>query len=130
MDQRKLDFIQDELQAWAKEVEERLAKAMASKKIGITDDLLRSLSYQVFTASGNNQGEYRLSFLEYGRMVDMNVGRGRKIESIRGNRRIIKGVRDKKFYSKTSYGMLNRLIANLVSNYQEQTIETIKSNLT
>lgn len=129
MDQSKNDFIQYELQEWAKEVEAALQKSFSVKNIGVTDDLLRSLSYQVFNASGKNQGQYKLSFLEYGRMVDMNVGKGRKIETIKSNRRIIKGSRDKKFYSKTTYGKLGRLIGNLVNNYQEQAIQTIKENL-
>jgi len=129
MNQDKLNFIYDELTNIAKEIHERMQKAMLEKKIGITEELLKSLSYQVFKASGSSDGRYELSFLEYGRMLDMNVGRARKIESIKTNRRIIVGARDKKFYSKPAYGKISRLISNLVNGYQEQSIATIKDNL-
>lgn len=131
MDARKLEFINDELSAWAAEVDAELKKALTRMNIGVTDDLYRSLLYQVMRASGSFDGQYQLSFHEYGRFVDMGTGRGgrAKYESMAGNRRKLVGRKPKKFYSKTTYGMLNRLIESIAYGYQEATADTVKEAL-
>ena len=124
------NFIYTELANWAKIVEDRLAKEMLRLGAVYTTDLIRSLSYQVYQASGKHNGRYALSFLQYGRMVDMGAGRGRKIESAAGNRELLTKTREaKKWYSKTAYGSLNMLIKRLAENYQEGVIYTVKHEL-
>lgn len=131
---QKLEFIYHELEDWAKYVDGKLRAEFTKKKIGFSEELLRSLHYEVFNASGGNDGEFRLSFLEYGRMLDMGAGRERK-HSISGNRNAYRKVSDnkirkpKKWYSPTTYGSLNRLIGTLVNGYQHAAIDSIKNSL-
>ncbi len=132
MDQAKLDFISDELNAWADEVDKELKKALERMNIGVTDDLYKSLLFQVIRSTAGHDGRYILSFHEYGRFVDMGTGRGgrgKATESIKNNRKAWLGRKPKKFYSKTTYGMLNRLIESLVYSYQEASVLGLKSAL-
>lgn len=132
--QDKLDFIYHELAEWAKVVDTRLKKQFAKRKIGFSDELFRSLHYEVFKAASGNDGEFRLSFLEYGRMLDMGAGRGAQ-HSIKENRKAYRRVSDhhirqpKKWYSPTAYGSLNRLIGSLVNGYADGTLNLLKNNL-
>ncbi len=134
MDAEKLQFIEDELQNWAQWIDQQLREKFDKLDIGYTNDLINSLAYQVFNQSGLNDGEYQLSYLEYGRMVDMGAGRGSS-HRIEGNRRAFKAASDqkvrkpKKWYAKTTYGGLNRLINALINGYQPAIINTLKENL-
>ena len=134
MDQNKLDFIFHELSDWAQYVDGKLRAQFSKKNIGVTDELIRSLHYEVFKSSGGNDGEFRLSFLEYGRMLDMGVGRAAS-HSISSNRNkyLREGAhkirKPKKWYSPTTYGSLNRLIGTLVNGYAEVTLGTIKTSM-
>lgn len=130
MDNVKVDFIEDELSKWAVVVDQKVRAAVAANKIGVTNAGLRSIAYQVFRSTTGNDGKYQLSFNEYLRMVDMGTGRGgrgKRTETLEGNRKKWEGRKPKKFYSKTAYGSLNNLILNLLNNYQESTAETIKT---
>lgn len=130
MDNVKTDFIEEELAKWAVFVDAKVKGAVASNKIGVTNDGLRSIAYQVFRSTTGNDGKYQLSFNEYLRMVDMGTGRGgrgKRVETLEGNRKKWEGRKPKKFYSKPVYGELNKLILNLLNNYQESTAETIKT---
>ena len=134
MDQSKLDFIYQELSEWAQVVDSRLRQQFAKRNIGVTDELIRSLHYEVFQSSAGNDGEFRLSFLEYGRMLDMGVGRtGSQSISSNRNKYLKSGAhkirKPKKWYSPTAYGSLNRLIGTLVNGYVEATMGSIKTNI-
>ncbi len=123
----QMEFIQRELAEWAIIVELELKKKLHEKNIHITGDLENSLTYQVFVAGGGNSGRYQLSFLEYGRMVDMGKGRIRKTESIAGNTARLKGRKPEKWYAKTAYVLIyGNLIRRLQNNYQEAIIYTVK----
>lgn len=130
-DQNKIDFIQHELTMWGKAVFERLEKQLQKLNINVTQELLHSLSYKVIAATAAHNGIFSLTFKEYGRMVDMGVGRGRKIESIKSNGQLLKnkGRKAKKWYSKTTYGMINGLIDRITWNYQEQVAYSTKLSL-
>ncbi len=135
MDPEKLKFINDELEEWALWIDGRLREKFQKMKIGVTDELLRSLSYQVFNSSGLNDGEYQLSFLEYGRMVDMGSSRGVKhgiAENARAYRKAgeQKMRKAKKFYSRTTYGGISRLMNSIINGYQPAIAETIKEGMT
>jgi hypothetical protein len=132
MNQKQLDFISDELENWAEEVETELKKALQRMHIGVSDELFQSIKSQVIRASTTGDGKFMLSFLEYGRMVDIGTGRGgrgKAVENRKKNRQAWAGRKPKKFYSKTAYGMLNRLIENIMYGYQEASAETVKSAL-
>lgn len=134
MDQNKIEFVHDELMHWAEWIEKKLKEKFVTMKIGVTDELLKSLSFEVLESAGLNDGQYKLSFLEYGRFLDMGVGSLSK-ETISGNREAFKKASDtkirrpKKWYGKTAYGGLNRLINSLVNGYQEEIVQTVKSQL-
>ena len=119
----KLDFINETLTDWAKGVNKSLIKQLNKQKIHHTRALITSLSFQVFKASTGHQGKYQLTFQEYGRFIDIGVGKGVKIESIKGNTGIIGGKKirkQKKWYSKTIYkAIYGGLIKGLVTNYRE-----------
>lgn len=124
----QLAFMQRELAEWAIIVELELKKAMHAKNIEVTGDLENSLTYKVFQAAGGNSGHYQLSFLEYGRFVDMGKGRIAKLETISNNTRRLKKRKPEKWYAKTAYGLIyGNLIRRLQNNYSDAIIYTIKN---
>lgn len=132
MSEARFNFISESLNDWAGVVDERLKATLQRMGIGITDELYNSLLFQLIRATSGHDGRYMLSFNEYGRMVDMGTGkggRGMAVESMKKNRKAWEGRKPKKFYSKTVYGALNRLIEQLVYGYQEATAETVKTAL-
>jgi len=132
MEEKKLNYISDSLAAWGEEVDSELKKALQRMDVSVTNDLYNSLLFQVLRATGAHDGRYQLSFHEYGRFVDMGTGKGgrrRAVESVAGNRKKWIGRKPKKFYSKTVYGMLNRLIEQVIYGYQEVSASTIKTAL-
>jgi hypothetical protein len=132
MSEAKFDFIEDSLNEWASLVDEQLKAAMNRMNISVTNDLYNSILFQVIRATAGHDGRAVLSFHEYGRFVDMGTGkggRGKAVESLKKNRKAWEGRKPKKFYSKTSYGMLNRLIEQLIYGYQVASTETVKTAL-
>ena len=129
----KLDFIAKQLPDWAKITDQLIRAELVKNKVGITDELLRSISYRIVNASSEDDGKYLLSFLQYGRFRDMGVGRESKIESIKGNADVLKAGKGRKkvrFYSKIVYKRVyGALIARLVAGYREQVITDAKGNL-
>lgn len=133
--QNQIDFIQYELSLWAKGIEERLAAVLKKKGIEHTGALLRSLSYKVFQASGGNSGSVFLSFLDYGRWVDMGAGRASKIESGATNAAILSNAGKKrkpnKWYAKTVWpNLYGYLTERLMRGYEEQIVYALKNELT
>ena len=134
MDSDKLKFIEEELQEWADWIDNKLREKFSKLDIGVTEELINSLSYQVFNKSGINDGKYQLSVLEYGRMLDMGAGR-KSAHKISENRDAFKKASEnkirkpKKWYGKTTYGGLNRLINSFVNGYQPAILNTLKENL-
>lgn len=132
----KLDFINEELSDWAKGVKKSLIQELNKQKIQTTRALITSLSFQVFKAGTGHQGKYQLSFQEYGRFIDIGIGKGFKIESIKGNAAIIGGKKSrkaKKWYSKTVYravykGLIRRLVTNYRENIKKQARIELKKN--
>lgn len=132
MDAGRLQFIDDELNDWGELVDGELRKALTRMGIGVTDELYQSIAYQVAQAAAGHDGKYNLLFNEYGRFRDMGTGRGGRggfKETTAGNRRKWVGRKPKKFYSRTVYGMLNRLIESLLYGYQQATADGIKEVL-
>lgn len=127
MDEKKLAFIQTELEEWGEELDAELKDQLRKFKVGVSDDLFNSITHQV------RQAKFFLSFNESGRMRDMGAARSQKantkIESIGGNNKAFKGRKAAKWYSKTAYGRLNSLISRIMYGYQEVIPEVIKEGL-
>lgn len=97
-------------------IDRMLRQEIAKQSIGMSERLIRSIGYHVSGAS------YSLSFETYGRMVDMTVGRGYRIESIKGNGAAIAGAgrKKKRWYSKPVYNVVyGGLIRDLVSAHSK-----------
>ena len=136
--EHKKKFIEAELKWYDEYLREALRKNLLQKKIGITNELLGSLTGKVKAANDNSEGEFDLSFLTRGRFVDMGAGRGyhKGIKSLTTRKEHIYSLtarkeklkrKPNKWYSKVAYGTLDRLAMRLVSNYEEEIINSVKS---
>jgi hypothetical protein len=134
VDIKKAAFIAEELNWWSKYVTERLTAELQRKRIKVSDDLLNSLKAAVESANANHEGAAALSFKTYGRFVDMGAGRGYHkgvptSEQVRERVQDKRGRRPNKWYSRVAYGTLDRLIMNLVSKYQDGTLNMLRTTL-
>lgn len=117
---------------WVKRTEEILVGQLAAKKIGVTDDLKRSVQSRMITmADGYLRGEFM--FMERGRFVDMGAGRGSNtdrslydMDDAYTNR---KKRKPKKWYSRPFYGRLNDLEGAIGYAIMEQAIDEVKRPL-
>jgi hypothetical protein len=124
------EFIAHELEIWGDYVEQKMREALNSLDVGYSDELLRSLSHTVVAANANHKGRYEQRFMEYGRFVDMGAGRGLQTEANKQRalrRKKAKGRKPKKWYSKTFYGSLNKLIGALSRNYAQFAMQQIRA---
>jgi hypothetical protein len=134
-------FMAQSLHQYNTDVITGIRAAARKAGVGVTDEGVNSLAYQVFK-SDNPRSE--LSFNEYLRMVDMGAGRGHPIGGITATRAALKnnllkgtGVvqqkdtvrRPKKIYSKVAYGKLTWLQNKLLYGFTEETIEQLKTEL-
>ena len=76
-DNVKLQFIQNALTQYGEDVMANMVKEINRLDAKDTEALLKSITYKVVPANQFAQGEVKIIFKEYGRMVDMGVGRGR-----------------------------------------------------
>lgn len=111
------------LRDWAKNTDAIIKQELQKQGVGVSEDLLRSIAYQV---SGST---YSLSFQEYGRFRDMGVGRPR-IESSSGNNTAYKERKKARWYSKTVYKRIyGSLIKQIVAGYREELIRNTKGEI-
>lgn len=117
---------------WARYTIERLQKSIDRYKIGYTGSLRYSILYQLASLAGSTSG-VNLEFNYYGKFVDMGVGRGQKIESIKSNREVYNlvggGRKPKKWFSKTLYGELAALREIMASKYGELGTQILKESI-
>jgi hypothetical protein len=139
----KATFIQKSLAEYMERTITGMRIKAQQMGIGVTDEGLRSLSYQALQ-QGESSGAAKLSFKEYLRMVDMGAGRGHPLGGMgymRANlltskfdgQAILKKNKvrkPKKFYSKTAYGNLTWLGNQLLYGYTEETIASLKKEMT
>lgn len=118
---------------WAKYTIERLQKQITKKKIGVTGSLNYSLLYKLAALSGGGVSSVNLEFNYYGKFIDMGVGRGQKIESVKSNREVYNlvggGRRPKKWFSKTLYGEVAALADIMSTKYGEQGARVLKESI-
>lgn len=66
------------LHRWAASVIKRWTKEMEYQNVTDPKDLIKSLKYKVHNAAGGDQTKIIFTLLNYGRFVDLGVGRGEK----------------------------------------------------
>ena len=66
------------LEIWAANVIQRWIKEMEYQNISNSSKLEKSLKYKIYNASGGDQTKIVFTLLNYGRFVDLGVGRGEK----------------------------------------------------
>ena len=122
------------LPSWAETSEDILFKSIRKNKIGQSGDLESSIAHTIDLAKPNDPvGNYRLSFDESGRFVDMGVGRSHPIGStLAANTEAIKsaGRPKKKWFAKIIYKRIyGALIRGLIVNAKESVINQAKGEL-
>lgn len=137
----KLTFIQRAVQRYADDVISAMERKMQRMKVIDTSALRESLDSNVgVDGSGNAVG--KLLFLQYGRYIDMGVGRGNPVGGDVQNlqNRILasegkdrfknkSGRKPRKIYSPIAYGKLNGLIEDISYGFTQETINSIKKEL-
>jgi hypothetical protein len=134
----QLHFVHKCVRQYVDDVVAAMDRSIRKRKIIDTDALRASLAN---TAESTPNGAIgKLIFNEYGRYVDMGVGRGRRlgggidalqeaIISTAGADRKKRGVKPRKFYSPIAYGKLNGLIEDIAYGLTDETIAVIKAEL-
>lgn len=139
MSDLKQIYIQKALTEYMRSVQNTM-EIVLDKRANDTGNLKNSISSQVskLTTAG---GSAELKFKDYGRFIDMGVGKGHPIGAAAKNRDMVvlatngkvlnaKPVRKPvKFYSKIAYGKLSGLMQDLLYGLTEEAIEKIKNEL-
>lgn len=121
------------LAEWGRRTDLVLRAEIGKLGIGVTEELLASVRYRVFQEAAG--AGYDLSFLDYGRFVDMGVGRGHgmdaKIERQKTNAALIRSQRKKerkpkKWYSRAFYGRLNTLNGVVSGAMVERAVKAVQ----
>lgn len=142
MDPIKLTFQQNALLQYLAEVKQAMQIAVRRTRSVKTEALLNSIAYQALKQVNASIG--KLSFKEYGRFLDMGVGRGHPLGGIKtttltlastgrtGIAQINKKntIPRRKIYSPIAYGKLNWLMGKLAHGYTEEAIDQIKKQMT
>jgi len=129
----KLTFIQMALRQYMQDVIAAMKREIIRRNVRVTDELLTSLSYNVYQQDAGGAGG--LSFAEWGRYIDMGVGRGHPIGGIAATADALKAKKEPqvrkpvKIYSPIAYGQLNGLIGELMYGFTEETKALIKKEL-
>lgn len=135
----KLTFIHQAVRQYAADVVRAMDSRVRKLKKIDTDALRASLDGKTEATNAGAIG--KILFNEYGRYVDMGVGRGHKLGSglqtlqanilaSQGNTRSVARARKPaKFYSPVAYGKLNGLIEDIAYGLTEETKTAIKKQL-
>lgn len=129
MDQRiKMTFVHRAVEKYAQDVVVAMERSIRKNNAIKTGALRDSLN----AAANDNVG--KLIFKEYGRFIDMGVGRGKGLGAVKAANDKLSGKqrklrKRKKIYSPIAYGKLNGLIGDLMYGLTEETIATIKNEL-
>lgn len=126
----KLAFINKALTDYMQSVIKRMKSVIIKKDVRFTDELLKSFHFNVFQS--NADGNANLNFAEWGRMIDMGVGRGHPLGGIKATSELIDKAKQRKpvkIYSPIAYGQLNGLIGDLMYGFTEETKSILKKEL-
>jgi hypothetical protein len=119
--------LQNTIESWAI-ISIRMLQISIVKRGLSTSNLYRSFRYDIKYGSDGMPTKVTIGFLYHGKFVDMGVGNGQKMESIKGNREIWsnlpradkKGKKrrvPKKWYSPTMYHEYQRAAEILAGKY-------------
>ncbi|MHC1707474.1 MAG: hypothetical protein AB9842_08130 [Bacteroidales bacterium] len=134
----ELTWISDVLDQHGEFVVDLLEQAIHDKNVKLSGDLESSLAYK--THESRNPS-LQLSFLSYGRAIEIRYHKSRNTRKQNDSRsnRFILGARqplqkklkqkDTRWYAKTVYGSLNRLIGILMNEFSESEKQRIKGIL-
>jgi hypothetical protein len=123
------------IDAWADIVIENWLDRLTKLNIGYQFNLERELTVSIRQTPGGLPSVVEFSFPYYGKMVDMGVGKGVKLEDVRsgakdygsgegGHRR-----RPKKWHSKVFYSEVQKLTAILAEKYGKMGALSIVENI-
>lgn len=110
-----------------------LQDTISEKNIRVTDDLLESLNYRIFT-EGNDRG-LRINFLTYGRFIEIRKHKKRNrmdtntnvlLWNAKDNSMKARKMKDVDWYSRNAYGSINRLIAIVMNELTDDEINRLK----
>lgn len=116
------------IREWARYTIWALQKEIVKKKIGATGSLLRSFEHNVKFGAGGSVSGVTIGFWYHGKFVDMGVGKGVKLENVKGNAEVWRSLasderqgrknrKPKKWYSPTMYYEYQRLAELLRDKY-------------
>lgn len=125
---------QNLIEDWARFTAHRLQKSLLKKNIGASGSLNYSILYSLVGAANGDINSVRHEFNYYGKFIDMGVGAGQKLESVKGNREMYsitgrKSRAPKKWFSKTYYSETLELINLLSEKYAEQIPWVVKEEI-
>lgn len=130
----KIAFVHKVLADYMQEVIVAMRRQIIRRDVRVTDELLNSLAYKVYQQAA--QGNANLNFAEWGRMIDMGVGRAHPLSGLTATAEAIAeksdkhtGRKPKKIYSPIAYGKLNGLIGDLLYGFTEETMAVLKQNI-
>ena len=121
-----MTFVHKAVKQYAEDVVQAMQRSIRKNNVIKTGALRDSLS----AAANDNVG--KLLFKEYGRFIDMGVGRGKKLSDLykEGTTRKEKRMRKRRrIYSPIAYGKLNGLMADIMYGLTDETIAVIKHEL-
>jgi len=137
----KQTFILREVQRYIQDCEAAMKDAIRKKKVGVTDDLINSIRSQSRTNGSGATAE--LLFKQYGRYVDMGVGKSNPLGGLAQTKVALKSRQyeglafvkkktriGKRIYSPIIYGKLSYLQGRLLFGLTEETINSLKAELT
>lgn len=131
----KLSFIRKALNDYMLAVESAMERSIQQAKAVDSGQLLNSLKHKIYQQYADGNGN--LSFAEWGRYLDIGVGRGHPLGGLKNlseyltaksNKRNRKR-KPKKIYSPIVYGHLNGLIGDLSYGFTEETVARLKAEM-
>ena len=133
----RMRFIREELDKHGEWLKRELLKAIASLKLVRQGELKRSVAYGLFKEGGNDG--IRLSFISYGRVVDMQKMRDRRRkaketkdtigEMTAARKRNRTRHKNTQWYARNMYGGMNVLVQRIMYELTEEEINRIKEDL-
>lgn len=134
--------IRNILVEWGESTANKLYFSIEKLEIGRSGHLENSIRFKVTDSNGAFAGRIEFLFKDYGRFVDMGVGRGVPIGSLKElgrsrflNKRVktgqLKSYRrgGKKWYSKTAYGNISKLHDQLLGYAADVFVNGVKQNI-
>ena len=137
-DQEQLEFIKETLDLHGEFLCELLHESIIKKKMVKSGELQDYFSSnEVYKVTNSGSPKLSLVFPSYGRLAEIGYFRSRNTNSLLSGKRNNsvwglkeskkKKKKDTRFYSKNVYGSLNRLIGILMYEYDEHTMQRMKT---